>query len=216
MCIDVNDLNTKILKDSPNDLMFFQNFIDFMIELKAPVKYKKPGHPNNDQNDEYLNKEIFNFTKKYNIAEGSNTELIFDNLRHAFMSYKSGGLLNLFKHREAESWYPKVIIRDIIYPHHINTLDKEIQIFRGTSKKEYISQKFSQAWTIDKKIAEKFAFLHYADQTDYQDTSRVILETKINKENIYYFSLDDDENEIIVDERKIIYQNVKIIKEKIL
>ncbi len=41
MCIDLNNLNTEILKDSPDDLMFFQDFIDFMIKLKPPVTYKE-------------------------------------------------------------------------------------------------------------------------------------------------------------------------------
>ncbi len=217
MCIDMVNLNETIEKNSMSQLEFFRKLIDTMLSLKIPDNYLDIDNFDlNHKYDNLINTKLLTLSDQYEIEGHTMTYAIFDNLRHAFISYKSGGIYNLYKNREAESWYPKIVIRDIINPNHINTLDKEIQIFRGTSRVEYDSQNFSQSWTTDIKIANKFAFLHYADQINYQDTLRVILETKINNKDIYYFNIDDDESEIIVDERKIIYQNVKISKEKML
>ena len=217
MCIDMIDLNESIERNSIHQLEFFRKLIDIMLSLKIPDNYLDTSDFDLcHEYDNLINTKLLTLADKYKIEDHTMTYTIFDNLRHAFISYKSGGIYNLYKYREAESWYPKIIIQDIIFPNHINTLDKEIQIFRGTSRAEYDSQKFSQSWTTDIKIADKFAFLHYDGQIDYQDTLRVTLETKINNKDIYYFNMDDDESEIIVDESKIIYQNVKIIKEKTL
>ena len=36
---------------------------------------------------------------------------IMDSLRHAFTSYASGGLLDLYVYQSNESWYPKIVLK---------------------------------------------------------------------------------------------------------
>ncbi len=215
MCISVHDLNTKIFKDASSQLAFFKKLIDTMIVFQIPNNYWDPQDIDKKLNyDNEINKKLLNLAQNYNIHEHTVEYNIFDNLRYAFISYKSGGLYDLYKYREAESWYPQIIIRTTISPNDIHTLNNEVQIYRGTSKEEYNSKSFSQSWTLDKQIAEKFAFLHYQEQTNYQDTIRVVLETTVKKNSIYYYKEDDDEQEIILDERVIDYNFVTIIEDR--
>ena len=149
------------------------------------------------------------------IKEDTEEYYTFDSIRHAFISFKAGGIYNLYKHREAECWYPKVLIRNNMgISSNVDDLDSEITIFRGTSKEEYDSAIYSQSWTLYRKVAEEFAFKHYENQEDYKTTSRIVLQTSISKNHVYYYDKYDDEQEIIIDERKLNEHPVIIIKEK--
>ncbi len=218
MNICLVDFKKKLLSDASTQLIFFKDLIDFMISLEPPYKYSEIGDCsdiNNIKNDEFLNFEMITFLKKSSILDDSNEYYIFDILRHAFISFKEGGLYSLYKHREAEVWYLKIIIRQNMGCRaDINNLNNEVIIYRGTSEDEYTSKKYGQSWTLSKKIADDFAFVHYSGQTDYENTTRVTIKTKIKKESIYYYNKDDDEKEIIVDERKIIVNSSEVVEKK--
>jgi len=221
MNICLVDFKNKLLSGASTQLIFFKDLIDFMISLKPPYKYSETGDcsdTNNIENNRFLNLEMINFLKKSSILDDSSEYYIFDILCHAFISFKEGGLYGLYKNREAEVWYLKIIIRQNMGCRtDINNLNNEVIIYRGTSEDEYNSKKYGQSWTLSKKIADDFAFKHYSGQTDYQNTTRVTIKAKIKKESIYYYNKDDNEKEIIVDERNIIVNLSEVVeKNKLL
>ncbi len=217
MNICLTDLNKKILSDAPKHILFFKDFIDYMAEIKPPCSYGELGSPYNDKNQIYLNDKLSEFAEKWINEEDIHVYEIYDNLRHAFVVYTEFGIYELYKNREAESWYPKVIIRkDIGSRDFMKKLDNQVVVYRGTSNNEFESRKFSQSWTTDKDIAYKFAFIHYQGQLNYQNTLRVIIKAKIDKNIIYYYNSDENEKEVILDERKISINSVKLCEKRIL
>ncbi len=215
MCIDLENLNSKILTDAPNFIEFFKTLSNIAINLDIPNNYFDINNLDiMHKYDEVINNTLIELSKKYNIEENSKEYFIFDELRHSFLVFKRSGLIGLWEGREAESWYPKIIIKKVLEPNDIHLLDSEIIIFRGTSKEEYESKKISQPWTLDIEVAKKFAFTHYTGQKDHENTLRVILKTSINREYIYYYSKENNEKEIIVDAQKLDFNTIDIIEEK--
>ncbi len=217
MSFCINDLNNKILSDVPNNYIFFRNLIDFIINLKVPYEYEPNSlmSYNNDENREFINNEMYEFLKNNGLNEESEEHFIFDNIRHAFINFKQGGILNMYQYREAEVWYPKIVIDKFIgNVYDINELDDEVIIYRGTSKDEYGAKKFGQSWSINKKVAYEFAFVHYKNQPNYMNTNRVLLKAKIKKEFIYYFDKNGREKEAIIDSSKLLASTLEIIEEK--
>ncbi len=201
MCLCLEDLGNHLESTVPSKLDFFRDFFEFLVELNPPNTAVELGSSEYFENDEYLNTEIMQFSERFGIASGTDEYFIVDSLRHAFISFKQGGLLSLYKHREAENWYPKVVIRQRL---GVNDLKGEIEIYRGTSKYEYDSGIISQSWTLKKEIAHDFAFKHYQNHGSYLNSERVVLKTKINVCHIYYYNEFDNEQEVIIDEREIL------------
>ncbi len=219
MCICIDDLNHKILSNIPGNYMFFKNLVDFMMDIEVPYEYEVNilRSYNNTKNREFINKQFYNFLATNGLNEESKEHFIFDNIRHAFINFKQGGVLNMYQYREAEVWYPKIIINKFIgSKDDISELDNEITIYRGTSKEEFISGKFGQSWSINKKVAFEFAYVHYKSHENYLGTSRVLLETKVKKELIYYFDKNGREQEVIVDSKKLLFDKIEILEEKLL
>ncbi len=162
------------------------------------------------KNQDYLNDKLIEYSRKMRIKEHTEVYFIFDNLRHVFVVYCIFGLRQAYKNREAENWYPKIIIRQKL-PSKMDCeqLDDEIVIYRGMSEEEYLGNSYGQSWTTDIDTAEKFAYQHYSEHSKYEGSMRVVAKTKINKKNIYYCEV-DDEKEIIIDERRIHLDNVKL------
>jgi len=213
MCICLDDLRCHLASKVPTRLVFFKEFFDFLVELNPSHKNFELGSPEYYRNDEYLNNEILEFFRSRGIKDGTEEYFIIDSIRHAFISFKDGGLYSLYKNREAENWYPKVIIRKKIGE---NNLVGDVVIYRGTSKSEYKLGKFSQSWTLKEKVANEFAFKHYQIHSGYINTERVILKARINACHIYYYDETDDEQEVIIDERKINSHSLTIICQSVL
>ena len=217
MSICIDDLNQKILSEASSKIMFFKKLIDFIITLKPPYDYLESSHLNNYKNRDFLNDELFKYLKKHNIDEDSNAYFIFDNIRHAYINYCAGGILAIYKGREAEVWYPKIVIHSNIGDRRdIELLGNDIVIYRGASKDEYNSKIFGQSWTLDEKIAKQFAFEHYEGQPDYENTIRVVLKAKINKTDIYYYQKEDRENEVIINSNRLVSNSINILEEAVL
>lgn len=216
ICID--DLSKKIIFDAQDKIVFFNSLIEFIITLKPPLEYKELGHPANTINRDFLNNNLEEFIEKYSLKEHSKVYFIFDTIRHAFINYCQGGIYQMYKQREAEGWYPKIIInKNIGYRNDINNLDtQEVKIYRGTSKAEYNSKEYGQSWTLNKNIAEEFAFIHYKDQEAHKGTLRVVIWAKINKNDIYYYDKNDAEEEVIVNTCKIITDSINLDVERLL
>ena len=217
MGICLEDLNQKIISDASSNIIFFRELVDFILTLTIPFKYGELGHVNNEKNQKYLDEKLFNFFEKYHFEDDSSEYIIFDNIRHAFINYCKGGIIEVYKYREAEVWYPKVIIKSNLGDKKaISSLNDEVIIYRGTSKDEYELGEFGQSWTLDEEVARNFAFVYYCNQDSYKNTIRVILKAKILKTNIYYHQKDDREKEVIVNSNQIILDSLQILDEQTL
>jgi hypothetical protein len=149
------------------------------------------------------------------LEEDTNAMKIYDELYHALRSYVSEGLEGLYIHRAAECWYPKVIIKSIIGDgNYIDELDDIITIYRGTSKDEFDSKAYSQSWSLENTQAGNFAFIHYIGHEKYLNTTRVVIEAKINKKDIYYYRKLHAEKEIVINPSKLLTDSIKIIELK--
>lgn len=216
MCICLEDLNAKILNDASDEKDFFKCLIDFFITLKFPYD----GNDNleyyeRDENEDFLLDQLSIFLLSKGLEKDTNAMKIYDELYHALRSYVSEGLEGLYIHRAAECWYPKVIIKSIIGDrNYIDELDDIITIYRGTSKDEFDSKAYSQSWSLEKTQAANFAFIHYIGHEKYLNTTRVVIEAKINKKDIYYYRKSHAEKEIVINPLKLLSDSIKIIESR--
>ena len=211
ICLD--DLENHLISKVPSMLDFFLELLDFLSDLKPPHNAFELGDSRYHENDEFLNHEIIKFSAENGIERDTEEYFIVDSIRHAFISFSFGGLYSLYKNREAEYWYPKVIIREKLRD---ITLVGELVVYRGTSKIEFDSGIFSQSWTLSEKIAHDFAFKHYDIHDDYLNTERVVIKSIINACHVYYYDESDNEKEVIIDERVLIDNPPEIICQKFL
>ena len=218
MSICIDDLTYKILNDVPKNSLFFNDLFEYMIELELPHSYDLDvSSPINDENNEFLNNKLCDFFKNSGFDEKSLEYFIYDNIRHAFLHFKEGGILQMYQHREAEIWYPKVIIKKFLgIQTDIDKLENKITVYRGTSREEYDSKKYGQSWTLNENVAKEFAFIHYSSQEDYQNTKRVLLSTVVDKKSIFYYDKNGAESEIIVDTAKLNKDLVRIVEDRTL
>lgn len=205
MKICVNDLTKKILSDVPKSSKFFNNLFEILINIRIPNEYDDNLiSSNNDKNKEFINRTLYDFLESNGFKEDSDEHFIFDNIRHAFINFKQGGVLQMYQYREAEVWYPKVVIDSFLGKQEdIDELEQTVTVYRGTSIDEYKSGRFGQSWTISKKIAEDFAFVHYSSQQDYRNQERVVIKSEISKNIILHYDKNGRENEVILDCSKI-------------
>lgn len=200
------DLVEKISNDAPESFCFFNKLFKFMMELEVPYSYDNDNlsNPNNSKNREYLNGQLCEFFYEYKYSKESTEYSIFDSIRHAFIHFKEGGILQMYQCREAEVWYPKVIINKFIgKDEDINSLNEPIKIYRGTSIDEFESKVYGQSWSLSEEIAHKFAFEHYRSQNWFQIENRLVLSSEISKCDIFYYDKYGQEQEIIVDVSKL-------------
>ncbi len=216
MCICLEDLNDKILNDASDEKDFFKCLIDFFLILEFPYDYNdKLEYYEQDENEDFLQEQLETFLLRENLEEDTNAMKIYNELYHALRSYVSEGLEGLWIHRAAECWYPKVIINSVIGDgNYIEELDDIITIYRGTNKDEFESKIYGQSWSLEKTQAENFAFVHYKGQEKYLNTIRVVIEAKINKEDIYYYRKFHAEKEIVINPLKLLSDGIKIIESR--
>jgi len=74
----------------------------------------------------------------------------------------------------------------------IQALPDVIKVYRGMSIAEYESGSFGMSWSIDQKVANDFAFVHYPDEP------RVVVQSCITKKQILFYNPEDTEGEIVV------------------
>lgn len=209
MSICVDDVVQKIINDASLEKEFFRDLIDWMTTLYNTKEQTI--------DDKFINKEFYILLNKYDISEDSLAHFISDNLRHAFIHFSQGGVLQMYQHREAEVWYPKVIVRkNMGFSADIDKLEKEVIIYRGMSIDEHSSDKYGQSWTLNEDIAKSFAFEHYIGQPDYQDTIRIVAKTKIKKDHVFYYDEKNQEQEVIIDESILEPNKIEIIERKMI
>ncbi len=221
MSICIDDLTIKILKDVPYNSSLFNNLFEYMIDLYIPYKYKDMSHLENKKLRQYLNEKLYKFLEQNNITESSKEYMIFDAICHCFINFKEDGILKMYKNRQAEFWYPKVIITKFIgMKEDIDELDNEVLIFRGTSQEEFNSGIFGQSLSLSKAVANKFAFNTYKNIDHHKNTLRVILSTTIKIDSILFYDKNrkeyNGEAEVIIDIKHLSKELVKIEEKQFL
>ena len=216
MCICIDDLSNKILKEAPQEVDFFKKLIDYYIKIIFPYNSENNlSYIEQDENYDIFELKLISFNNENILEDDSAASKIYEELYHALRSYTREGLLGLYKHKDATFWYPKIVItKNIGSRNDIDNLDEEVIIYRGSSLDEFNSKIFSQAWTLDKNIAYQFAFVHYVGQPNYLNTARVIIKAKINRNDIYFYDKTLVEKEVVVNPLKIITTSPEIIEQK--
>lgn len=155
--------------------------------------------------EDAINQYAINQMKDFD-EEGAVYQVI-DSIRHAFSSFAFNGLHQLYTRQENEVWYPKVVLTEILEPNDISSLAPEITIYRGCDVGEHSSGLYGQSWTTSLDIAREFAFGHYANQSWYDQSKRVVLKCNYSRSDIL-FSDQSVEFEVAVKPEKL--TNVQI------
>ena len=172
MNIKYSSIEEKLKEPEFNDYkqMIEESISKFIFAIN---KYEKSG----DKHDIYsltqnrAEKYINDYAEKISLEVRSEYVCqIIDTLRHAFSSYAYDGLHQLYTRQENEDWYPKIILKGILKPNDIHTLDDEIELYRGCDIDEYNNQSYGQAWTTSLEIAKMFAFKHYVGQPWFENS----------------------------------------------
>ncbi|EPT9140340.1 hypothetical protein ACVTKY_004393 [Klebsiella michiganensis] len=127
---------------------------------------------------------------------------ICDSLRHAFCSYASGGIHQLYSNQENGNWYPEIILTEILTPNDIDSLNETLTLYRGCDIGELESKEFRQAWTTSLNVAEHFAYTNYLGYDGFDINKRVVLETTYPKEHVL-FSKQSVEYEVVINTRML-------------
>jgi len=212
LCLDLNHLKDEMRRNTLLDANTTFNLCTFMYSdydknknQYLTLQKNKVSSYSFHHHKKRINKEITDIYKKY---RSSDNEYFFDNLREVYLNYVHGGIIQCYQNTTIDKWYPKIIIKNILEPNDILTLKEEITIYRGTSLEEYKSKKYGQSWSIEKSVANSFAFKEYCGQSNYIDEDRVVLSAKIKREDIFYFTNNNtngkvEEKEVIVNSDKL-------------
>jgi hypothetical protein len=217
MCICIDDLTNKILTDAPEHIKFFKNIVDGYLKLGFHSSTDKFLNIKQSKDNE----AIFESCLKYDetltkLEEYPKVRSIYEAFYFLLRNYLNEGLSGVWYHQDSLSWYPKILItknfgsRDVL-----DRLNDIITIYRGTSEDEFNSNKFSQAWSLEKSIADEFAFKLYQNSDNYKDVVRVVIQAQINKNDIYHYRNNHREAEVIINPTKLIDGSISIIKKKL-
>lgn len=127
---------------------------------------------------------------------------VLDALRYSFSCYAYNGLHQLYTRQQNESWHPKVVLTEILEPNDIESLPNIFTLYRGCDIGELENYSFGQAWTTSLECAKEFAYVHYRDQEWFDESRRIVLETRYDKTHVL-FSDQSTEFEVVVDAGKL-------------
>jgi len=129
---------------------------------------------------------------------------VFDSMRHAFTSYASGGLYDLYIYQSNESWYPKIVLKSELKPNDILDLPSKLVIYRGCNGIELATGKYGQSWSTNFEVAEEFAYQHYNSQSWYKKENRCILKASVSRCDVFFSRQNHHEKEVSVNTEKLI------------
>ncbi len=130
-------------------------------------------------------------------------EEFIDSMRHAFVAYSQGGLLELFLHQENQAWYPRIKLKHALTPNDIHTLCDIVTVYRGCDLIEVNTKEYGQSWSKSEEVAREFAFVHYSSQAWFSKGSRCVLKATIHKNYIFYSDQSKHEQEVVADTEKL-------------
>jgi hypothetical protein len=191
MSIDVDWLEREF--NSP-DLIPSKKLIEsYISSLVCAASHKKPKE-----------KILEKFEAVTPLNEKTDNYEIFESLRHAFTSFTTGGLFDLYVYQSNESWYPKIVLKSELKPNDIENLSGTIDIFRGCNISEFDCNKYGQSWSTSMQVAKEFAYKHYASQSWYEEEKRCVLKAIIKKEDVLFSRQNHHEKEIVVNIDKLV------------
>lgn len=178
MGIDAEEYNVKILGEFLDQASVFQCLIESVWDVVL------------DQDNAPFNEfSAINGLCSGGLIHGAAFEL-FNYIR----LYQGGGVLNLFKHRQAEWNGPAVRLDRSDCPSpRLDILEGKKWIYRGMSIAEFESRNFGQSWTTDVQVAKRFANETYEDQSN-----GVVAVAELNLGDVIYAFPDDPESEVII------------------
>lgn len=204
MKISVNSIESKLNEDSfiscRSEIV---NAIEYYIDTIQKIEtLGGVRHPTGfDKND--AGKDILLYHESLTkLLKNEAIKSVCDSLRHAFCSYACGGMRQLYTCQENDSWYPKILLTEVLEPNDIDTLSDEIILYRGCDITELNNKNFGQAWSTKLEIAEMFAYSHYAHEPWFDESRRCVLKTIMNK-NYLFYSNQTGEFEVVVNINKI-------------
>lgn len=205
MSLDVHSIESKLQesllkKYAPNIVKLISEYISIVESTNTTIITS-----NNFDIAECINAHFNSVIKQLSLDNSSEIYNVIDSFRHAFLSYATGGLRNLYLNQENEGWYPKVKITKVLEPNQIDILPSHFQVYRGCNISELNNVDYGQSWSLSEKIAFDFAFKIYADDFNkwFDSNKRAVLTTTLSKEDIFYYSNDRGEDEVIVDIKKL-------------
>ncbi len=208
LCIKVPAYEANLIsKIGDNKAIAFDGLVRFMIDDENSTLQKDRDiitqhvefEEFRDRCINYLNNQI-NISDE--VFECANEIIIY------FDRLYCGGLIELFKFRQAEYKGPKIYIKQRIVPDcQVNDhLPNRVVAFRGMSFKEYDSGSFGMHWSLSIAKARQFAFTTYSDQK-----GGVVAKAIIERDEVLYFDPQDHEKEILVRDNSV--KNASIAEE---
>lgn len=168
------------------------------FEASVTKHYFFPSQDN--EAEEFIRSHFCELVDK---IDDKNVIQVFDALRHSFSCYAYNGLHQLYTRQENECWHPKIKLTEVLSPNDIESLDKELTLYRGCDISEIENNSFGQAWTTSLQVARDFAYTHYQHQIWFAGNSRIVLEATCARDQIL-FSEQSIEYEVVVDASKLI------------
>ena len=209
MCIDSQKYIDKISQYEPSIQKKFTKLGTYLLITNI--------HANKDLREDPFNINAYMLLEKYDFDFDCNQTA--ENIIDSFSRYKKYGLLALYTGANSDLFDPLPRITTSLYlemgdieQREFNNFSDIITIYRGTSLIEYNSKIYSQSWTLDKKIANDFAYK--IGKSKYLDTERVIIKAEIYKNDIYAYIL--KEQECIINSKKIISKSIELVNSKLL
>ena len=193
MCIDIHELQDLLVSGYGDSAIVFDALFKFMINDPASHVLKGlNGIPYSIEAGEFRSR-CFGFLNSHGYYDCALFDFAYVMIGY-FTSFYSGGLVELFKYRQAEDGGPKIYLnKRICSDENISKLPLNIEAYRGMSLAEYDSGTLGMSWSLDIEKAKGFAF------DVYNDLPRgVVLKAIIRREAVLYYDPSDTEKEITV------------------
>ncbi|WP_157735893.1 hypothetical protein [Granulosicoccus antarcticus] len=194
MSIDLNNLQLKL--GSTDVVLSMDSIITFLNDVTDYYAQRLTKK----QNCDYVSAQHIRRKSAMKSTESKN---VLCSLRHAFTSFSEYSIEDLFIYQENQDWYPKIVLTQ-----HIDTADLSghpavLRVYRGCDEHELNQHSFGQSWSLNKSVAHEFAYVHYSSQPWFESVTRIVIEAKILKADVYFARLDHHENEVTVNTAKL-------------
>ncbi len=178
MCINVKIYEDRIMRYAQDEQDFFNMLGDMLVlgDINA------------------LNGSALALFDKFEIAQDGKQHAydIGVALLNALKAFRQSGLLELYVYADTDEWAPLPKITKSLYS-EMSKLYKDIYdslpdiltIYRGTNLSEYNSGKYGQSWSLSREVAYRFA--QDIGAKNNSKLNRVVLESEINKANIFAY-----------------------------
>ena len=194
LCIDITEFEAYLSKRFGSETQCFNELVNFLIKDEAKHKL-----PNLDVMNQYfkgnrLKERTFEHIRASFTINDDQEDYLYEIICY-FCWYYSGGLKELFKHRQAENEGPRIYLKGRITNSEVidSHLPPSVTAYRGMSIEELDSNSFGMSWTLCKSKAEEFAFTVYSGKP-----RGVVVCSQIERDSVLYYDPEDNEKEVVV------------------